>query len=52
MEEQDLGRTLRRAAIEGNLEAAKALLEQGVSVDAPDRLGWTPLMLAAKYGHH
>lgn len=46
MEEQNLGQSLRRATIEGNLEGTKTLLEQGVNVDAADGYGWTPLMLA------
>jgi ankyrin repeat protein len=43
---------LLRAARAGNVEAAAALLERGVAVDARDAaFGQTALMLAARHGH-
>jgi ankyrin repeat protein len=42
--------SLLRAAVTGNLLAAKNALDQGVSPDVRDRTGNTPLCLAARYG--
>ncbi|MES2462147.1 MAG: ankyrin repeat domain-containing protein [Armatimonadota bacterium] len=45
------GRALRIAAIRGDTEAVNVLVSSGANVDSADPKGWTPLMLAAKYGH-
>ena len=40
-----------RAAIRGDVERVRQLLQSGVDVDARDRYGQTALMLAAHHGH-
>lgn len=40
-----------RAATSGDVEAARALLQSGVDINAKDRYGQTALMLAAHGGH-
>ena len=42
---------LRSAAIEGRSDTVRALLANGADVNATDRYGWTPLMLAALASH-
>ncbi|MBX3302795.1 MAG: ankyrin repeat domain-containing protein [Nitrospira sp.] len=42
---------LREAAAEGNVLRVQTLLEQGVTAQAADERGITPLLLAAKHGH-
>ncbi len=42
---------LRMAAAEGNLLRVQTFLGQGISAQAADRRGVTPLFLAAKNGH-
>jgi ankyrin repeat protein len=42
---------LRLAAAEGNLLRVQTFLEQGISAQAADGRGVTPLFLAAKHGH-
>lgn len=42
---------LIKAALLGNLRTVKALIEQGVSVDARSNEGGTPLHWAAAMGH-
>ncbi len=42
---------LRMAAAEGNLLRVETFLGQGISAQAADVRGVTPLFLAAKYGH-
>ncbi|KAK9761390.1 hypothetical protein K7432_013752 [Basidiobolus ranarum] len=39
------------AASDGNLEEVKGFLEAGISVDAKDQNGYTPLHAAVSYGH-
>lgn len=43
---------LRRAALNGDLQAVNESIEQGISVDDSDELGRTALMLAAFNGHN
>lgn len=45
------GSALRVAAEAGADESARALIAAGCPLDSADHLGWTPLHLAAKYGH-
>ena len=45
--EEDRDRVLRQAAISGFVEVARAALDLGARVDAPDHEGGTPLMAAA-----
>jgi hypothetical protein len=47
----DRGQELRDAARTGELDAVRALLDAGVSVDAADRYGSTALAFAARGGH-
>lgn len=47
----EAGSALRRAAITGNVETLRQLVDSGVPVDTVDPNGWTALMLAAKYGN-
>ncbi len=50
----DPGRALRVAAINGDLDTAQTVLETLPDLGGPDMCdgqGYTPLMLAAKYGH-
>jgi len=42
---------LRQAAAEGNILRVQTFLEQGLSPQAADARGVTPLFLAAKHGH-
>ena len=42
---------LQTAAANGHLAMVRELLKRGASVDLPTRLGVTPLMAAAYYGH-
>ncbi|HEY6036142.1 MAG TPA: ankyrin repeat domain-containing protein, partial [Kofleriaceae bacterium] len=42
---------LQLAAIRGNTETLKILLDHGAPIDAPAALGMTPLMWAAQMGH-
>ena len=42
---------LRKAAAEGNILRVQTFLEQGVSTQAADEQGITPIFLAAKNGH-
>jgi ankyrin repeat protein len=42
---------LHGAIKRGDLLALRRYLELGGHVDAPDRDGWTPLLMAAKQGH-
>lgn len=42
---------LLNAAIEGQEEVVKRLLEEGAELDARDESGWTPLFWAAATGH-
>ena len=44
-------RAARRAGKSGSTAAVEALLSQGVSPDAADQTGTTPLMIAAGYGN-
>lgn len=39
------------AAILGNIDCLKSLLDSGASINKKDRMGNTPLKLAAQYGH-
>lgn len=48
-----LGMTpLNMAAWEGRGNAAKALLERGANIEAPDKASFTPLLCAVEHGHH
>lgn len=47
----DAGTRLRAAAVRGNIDALRTLLEAGTPSDAPSGNGWTALMQAAKRGH-
>lgn len=42
---------LQAAALNGNLQAVREAIDQGVPVDEPDELGRTALMFAAYNGH-
>ena len=42
---------LHEAALNGNTENVKLLLDKGADVNAKDTDGWTPLLLAAANGH-
>lgn len=42
---------LRKAAAEGNILRVQTFLEQGISTQAADEQGITPIFLAAKNGH-
>jgi len=46
------GEQLLHAAELGNLKEVERLIKQGVSVEAKNRSGWTPLLLAASSGHN
>jgi ankyrin repeat protein len=39
------------AAANGQSATVVLLLSRGADVDVRDRLGWTPLMIAARYGY-
>ena len=45
------GWELRQAALEGQIERVRELLDQGVHVDAMDEIGWTALIEASDRGH-
>lgn len=48
----EMGRTaLMGAAVTGNLELARRLLDLGADVNAEDPYDWTPILLAADEGH-
>ena len=40
-----------RACREGDLERVRQLIQNGQDLNRHDRHGWTPLILAARYGH-
>lgn len=42
---------LHVAAIKGDQETVKKLLEHGMSPNVPDNAGWTPLHEACNHGH-
>jgi ankyrin repeat protein len=48
--DEQLGQELIEAVARGDLEAVKGLIEQGVSVEAEDILGWNPLVWGAMNG--
>jgi ankyrin repeat protein len=50
-DEETGDRPLHRAAMEGHVETARALLELGADVNAADNLGARPLHWAADRGH-
>ena len=43
--------TLIWSSLNGNLEIAQYLVDQGASLDKTDNYGYTPHMTAAAYGH-
>eukprot|EP01016_Furgasonia_blochmanni_P013323 TRINITY_DN1678_c0_g1_i1.p2 TRINITY_DN1678_c0_g1~~TRINITY_DN1678_c0_g1_i1.p2 ORF type:complete len:120 (+),score=24.09 TRINITY_DN1678_c0_g1_i1:185-544(+) len=43
---------LHAACFKGNMDLAVFLLERGANVLAENQSGYTPLMLAERYGHH
>ena len=47
---QDLSDDLRQAALRGRNEQVKGFLDDGANLEAADRNGRTPLMLAAQHG--
>lgn len=50
-EQEDLGKQMRVAAKEGNLNEVKSLLEKGVAPNVPDKDGWIAIMEASQAGH-
>lgn len=42
---------LYRAAVHSNTEAMKLLIERKANLNKTDKDGWSPLMIASKYGH-
>jgi ankyrin repeat protein len=42
---------LMLAASRGSTDELRRLLEQGTDINTPDRVGWTPLSVAAEIGH-
>lgn len=50
-EASSLGQKLRKAAVQGDLEATHVLSQKLRTVDMADEAGITPLMLAAENGH-
>ena len=51
MLEENIDEALLDACLEGNTESALYLIEEGISENAKDYLGWTPLHCACIYGH-
>ena len=51
-EQREWNRSLHDAAIAGETDRVRFLLGKGAAVDARDADGMTPLMKAAKEGHH
>ncbi len=51
IQQKELDESLIGAAIRGDANAVKSLLERGVDVNFQDDHGWTALMIASKNGH-
>lgn len=47
---RDVHRRLRHAAWKGDAKLARSMLKRGASIEAADSDGYTPLLIAARWG--